>query len=41
MTLPYENCTSGDRALQDTQKILRSFGCSSFGHMLDFEKGEL
>lgn len=41
MALPYENTTSGERAVQDMQKILRGFGCSKFGHMLDYDAGEL
>lgn len=41
MSLPYENATSGDKALSDLQKILRNFGCQSFGSMIDDEKGEL
>jgi hypothetical protein len=41
MALPYENTTSGERAVTDMQKILRGFGCSKFGHMLDFDAGEL
>lgn len=41
MSLPYESATSGDRAVQDMQKVLRSFGCGKFGHMMDFDKGEL
>lgn len=41
MSLPYENATSGDRALGDMQKILRHFGCSKFGNMVDDQKGEL
>ena len=40
-TLPYESATSGERAMQDIQKILRGFGVNSFGHMIDFDKGEL
>lgn len=35
MTLPYENATSGERALGEIQKLLRSFGCSKFGSMID------
>ena len=35
MTLPYENATSGERALGEIQKILRSFGCNKFGSMVD------
>lgn len=41
MTLPYENATSGKRAIDDMQKLLQEFGCGSFGQMMDFEKGEL
>lgn len=35
MSLPYENATSGERALGDIQKLLRGFGCSKFGSMID------
>jgi hypothetical protein len=41
MSLPYENTTSGERAAQDMQKVLQHFGCSSFGHMMDWDAGEL
>lgn len=41
MTLPYENATSGNKALDDLQKILQSFGCQSFGVMTDMEKQEI
>lgn len=41
MGLPYENATSGEGAVHDMQKVLQRFGCSSFGHMVDYEKGEL
>ena len=41
MGLPYETATSGERAVQDMQKLLRGFGCGSFGQMMDYEKGEL
>lgn len=41
MSLPYESATSGDRAVQDMQKVLRAFGCGKFGHMMDYDKGEL
>lgn len=41
MTLPYENSTSGKRAIDDMQKILIAFGCNKFGHMLDIAAGEL
>ncbi len=35
MPLPYENSTSGEKALGEIQKILRGFGCSKFGSMTD------
>ncbi len=35
MTLPYENSTSGERALGEIQKLLRGFGCNKFGSMID------
>ena len=41
MSLPYENSSSGERAVQDMQKLLQRFGCASFGQMMDWEKGEL
>lgn len=41
MSLPYENATSGERAVQDMQKLLRGFGCGKFGQMMDYERGEL
>jgi len=41
VNLPYEGATSGERAMQDIQKILRGFGVNTFGHMVDFDKGEL
>lgn len=41
MSLPYENSTTGERAVQDMQKVLRGFGCNKFGHMLDYSAGEL
>ena len=41
MSLPYENASSGDRAVTEIQKILRAFGCNKFGTMLDYETGEL
>lgn len=37
MTLPYQNTTAGEKALGDMQKILRGFGCSRFGSMIDDE----
>lgn len=41
MTLPYENSTSGERALGEIQKLLRGFGCSRFGSMIDDEAQEI
>lgn len=41
MTLPYENATSGERALGEIQKLLRGFGCSKFGSMSDDEAQEI
>jgi hypothetical protein len=39
MSLPYENTTSGERALGEIQKLLRGFGCSKFGSMIDDADG--
>jgi hypothetical protein len=41
VSLPYENASSGERAIQDMQKVLRSFGCDTFGQMMNYGKGEL
>ncbi|MFL1404234.1 hypothetical protein ACJO2E_02675 [Marinobacter sp. M1N3S26] len=41
MSLPYENATSGDKALGEIQKILRGFGCQKFGSMVDDEEQSL
>lgn len=41
MSLPYENATSGQRAFEDIQKVLRTFGCSKFATGNDFETGEI
>lgn len=41
MTLPYENSTSGERALGDIQKLLRGFGCTKFGSMVDDDAREI
>lgn len=35
MSLPYENSTAGSKALGEIQRILRRFGCSRFGSMID------
>jgi hypothetical protein len=39
--LPYANTSVGEKALTEAQKVLQEFGCQSFGHMMNFEKGEL
>ena len=41
MTLPYENATSGERALGEIQKLLRGFGCNQFGSMIDDDLKEI
>jgi hypothetical protein len=41
VSLPYENATSGNNAINDIQKMLRSFGCQRFATGEDYETGEL
>ena len=41
MTLPYSNATSGDRAIAEIQKILRSLGCSSVGVMQGYDANQV
>lgn len=41
MPLPYENATSGEKALGEIQKLLRGFGCAKFGSMSDDEAKEI
>jgi hypothetical protein len=41
MPLPYENSSSGERALGEIQKLLRGFGCTKFGSMSDDEAKEI
>lgn len=41
MPLPYENATSGERALGEIQKLLRGFGCNKFGSMIDDAEGTI
>lgn len=41
MSLPYENATNGEKSLGEIQKILRSFGCTKFGSMIDDEAGTI
>lgn len=38
-SLPYENASAGSRALDEAEKILRTFGCSNYGVMNDWERG--
>lgn len=40
-TLPYESATKGERALGEIQKILRAFGCTKFGSMIDDTEGSI
>ena len=41
MKLPYETATSGNRAMDEIQKVLQRFGCESFGSMMNYADGEL
>lgn len=41
MPLPYENTTSGEKALGEIQKHLRAFGCQKFGSMVDDAEGTI
>lgn len=41
MSLPYENATSGKSAIGEMQKLLKTFGASSFGTMEDFSAGKV
>ncbi len=41
MSLPYENATSGRRALDEVQKVLGRFGATRFSVMTDTEKREV
>lgn len=41
MKLPYQDASSGKRAIDDIQKILRAFGCSAFATGTDFDTGEI
>jgi len=41
MPLPYETATSGEKALGEMQKLLRAFGCTKFGSMVDDGAGTL
>lgn len=39
MGLPYERATAGAKALGETEKLLRKFGCENFGVMNDWKRG--
>jgi hypothetical protein len=41
MTVPYANATTGNRAREETTKILRRLGCEEIGFMDNFERHEL
>lgn len=41
MSLPYDEASSGSKALDDIQRILTKYGCQRFGTMTDNEKGEI
>lgn len=41
MALPYENARSGKAAIAEMQKLVKTFGASSFGTMEDFASGEV
>lgn len=41
MAIPYQDATSGSRALDDIQRVLTKFGCQRFGTMTDNEAGEI
>lgn len=41
MPLPYENSTSGEKALGEINKILRGFGCDKVGSMIDDADGTI
>ena len=39
--LPFENATSGKRAINDLQKALEGLGASAFGYMQDYDHDDL
>ena len=41
LSLPYENATSGNNAINEIQKMLRGFGCSKFATGEDYATSEL
>jgi hypothetical protein len=38
-SLPYADASSGQRAYEEIEKILRGFGCTQFGIMNDWQNG--
>jgi hypothetical protein len=40
-SLPYENASSGQRALAEIERVLHRFGCQSFGSQQDFERAAI
>lgn len=41
MTLPYANASSGKRAIDEIQKIVKAFDCQRFATGEDFDTGEI
>lgn len=41
IVVPYETATSGERADEETKRLLRSLGCDKVGFMEDFGQHEL
>lgn len=41
MSLPYGQATSGAKAMHEVERVLRLFGCSKIGSMVDDGAGEL
>lgn len=39
MSIPYQDATSGEKALAELQRTLEKFGCVAFGTMVDAERG--
>ena len=41
MPMPYENSTSGERALGEINKLLQRFGCDQIGSMINNSEGTI
>lgn len=41
MSLPYQNASSGQKAIGDIQQMLRQFGCQRFATGEDYETGDV